>query len=109
QTWEYEIGGFVKSGRFPHVYADISYFYWVLEGAQDQKKLKAVKAMFKRYFETFDRDVTRLMFGTDWNMIGKAEGFQGYVDAVEGFFREVGLNEAQLDRLFYKNALNYLG
>lgn len=109
KTWEYEIGTFIKSGRFPHVYADISYFYWVLEGGEDKKKLKAVKAMFKRYFETFDRDVTRLMFGTDWNMIAKAQGFGGYVDATEGFFRDIGLNEAQLDRLFYKNALNYLG
>ena len=34
-TWEFEIGNYVKGGRFKNVYADLSYFSWVLgEGAQ---------------------------------------------------------------------------
>ncbi len=108
-TWEREIGGFVKGGRFPNVYADISYFFWVLEGSTDKAKVQSAKAMFKRYIAAFDPKVERLMFGTDWNMTGKAEGFEHYLDKVEAFFQEVGLNKAQLDNLFYNNAARFLG
>ena len=85
-TWEREIGEFVKGGRFPNVYADISYFFWVLEGSTDKAKIQAAKAMFKRYIAAYDPKVERLMFGTDWNMTGKAEGFEHYLDKVEVIF-----------------------
>ena len=107
-TWEYEIASFVKGGAYPNVYADISYFYWVLEGSMQKRKIQAVKTLFGKYFET-DPNVERLMFGTDWNMTGKAGGADRYLDAVETFFRPLGLKEAQLDNLFYKNALRFLG
>jgi predicted TIM-barrel fold metal-dependent hydrolase len=109
KTWEYEIGMLIKSGRYPNVYADISYFYWVLEGSEEKKKIKTVKVLLKRYLDMFDRDVDRLMFGTDWNMIGKATGFDGYVDNVEAFFRDIGLTNKQLDKLFATNAVRFLG
>ncbi len=108
-TWEREIGEFVKGGRFPNVYADISYFFWVLEGSKDTAKIQAAKAMFKRYIAAYDPKVERLMFGTDWNMTGKAEGFEHYLDKVEVFFRDLGLNKTQLDNLFYNNAARFLG
>jgi predicted TIM-barrel fold metal-dependent hydrolase len=106
-TWESEIAGFLKSGAYPNVYADISYFHWVLEGSSEKGRIKVVKALFGKYFET-DPNVERLMFGTDWNMTGKAGGAARYLDAVEDFFRGLGLKEAQLDNLFYKNALRFL-
>ncbi len=108
KTWEHEIGAFIKSGRYPHLYADISYFYWVLEGSGDKQHVKAAKKLFEKYFET-DRNVERLMFGTDWNMTGKAQGAPDYVSNVEVFFRDVGLTDKQLDNLFSKNALRFLG
>jgi predicted TIM-barrel fold metal-dependent hydrolase len=108
-TWERVIGGFVKDGRFPNVYADISYFNWVLEGSDKPIQVEAAKAMFKKYIATYDPNVERLLFGTDWNMTGKANGFEHYIENVEAFFRAVGLNESQLDNLFYRNALRFLG
>jgi predicted TIM-barrel fold metal-dependent hydrolase len=109
RTWEYEIGTFVKSGHYPNVYADIAYFYWVLEGSPLTENIKAAKAMFKRYISTFDPKVERLMFGTDWSMTGKADGFEHYIENVEAFFRDIGLTETQLDNLFYRNAVRFLG
>ena len=109
RTWESEIGAFVKSGRYPNVYADISYFYWVLEGTGETKKIDAVKAMFKRYRTEFDPKVERLMFGTDWIMAGRANGFEAYVRNVEAFFRGIGYTDAQLDNLFFSNAIRFLG
>jgi predicted TIM-barrel fold metal-dependent hydrolase len=108
KTWESEIGTFVKRGRYPSLYADISYFYWALEGRNEKQNIKAAKTLFTKYFET-DPNVERIMFGTDWNMTGKAQGAANYVDNVEAFFSDVGLNERQLDNLFFGNALRFLG
>ncbi|MGO9485958.1 MAG: amidohydrolase family protein [Rhodomicrobium sp.] len=108
KTWEYEIGTYIRGGRFPNVYADISYFYWVLEGSAEKDRIAAVKTLFAKYFET-DPQCERLLFGTDWNMTGRVLGAAQYLDNVEAFFRGMGLNERQLDNLFYKNALRFLG
>ncbi len=108
KTWEAEIAEFIKTGRYPNLYADISYFYWALEGRDEKQNIKSVKAMFAKYFET-DPHVERIMFGTDWNMIGKSQGAANYVDSVEAFFRDIGLNESQLDNLFFGNAVRFLG
>jgi predicted TIM-barrel fold metal-dependent hydrolase len=108
KTWESEIGGYIKGGRFPNVYADISYFWWVLDGSAEKAHIEAVKALFAKYFEA-DPRCERLMFGTDWNMAGRAQGAAQYVDNVEAFFQGLGLTGAQLDNLFYKNALRFLG
>jgi predicted TIM-barrel fold metal-dependent hydrolase len=108
RTWEYEMGAIVKDGRFRGVFADISYFYWVLDGSGETQRIEAVKRMFAKYFEA-DPKVERLMFGTDWSMTGKAPKAEGYIDNVEAFFSGMGLTGAQLDNLFYKNALRYLG
>jgi predicted TIM-barrel fold metal-dependent hydrolase len=110
RTWEHQIGTFVGDTRFSNVFADISYFWWALpEGRTDATRLAAVKVLFTRYFERFDPRVERLMFGTDWIMTGRANGFDRYADNVESFFREIGLTEPQLDNLFYGNAVRFLG
>ncbi len=108
KTWEHEIAAYIEGGRFPNVYADISYFWWVLDGSASKDRIAVVKELFAKYFET-DPHCEHLMFGTDWNMMGRAQGAAQYVDNVEAFFRDMGLNEQQLDNLFHKNALRYLG
>ena len=108
KTWEAQIAAFVKKGRFRNIYADISYFYWALDGQTETKSIGAAKKMFAKYIEA-DPSVEHLMFGTDWNMTGKAANFDGYVENVEAFFIDLGLNEVQLDNLFYKNASRFLG
>ncbi|HZV19995.1 MAG TPA: amidohydrolase family protein, partial [Hyphomicrobiales bacterium] len=90
KTWEYEIGEFIRGRHFRNVYADISYFYWVLDGKAETQKTLAVKRMFAKYLES-DPNVEHLLFGTDWNMTGKAQNLDGYVDNVEAFFKDLGL------------------
>jgi predicted TIM-barrel fold metal-dependent hydrolase len=109
KTWEHEIAELIKRGRYPSLYADISYFWWVLEGSAEKEHIKAAKKLFVRYFDAADPKAERLMFGTDWNMTGKSQGTADYVANVEAFFRDVGLTEKQLDNLFRKNALRFLG
>ncbi len=107
-TWEHEIANFIKSRRYPNLYADISYFWWVLDGSAEKEHILAAKKLFAKYFES-DPKAEHLLFGTDWNMSGKAQGAPQYVVNVEAFFRDVGLTEAQLDNLFLNNAVRYFG
>jgi len=108
KTWEYEIASYIKGGRYPNVYTDISFFSWVLDGATAKDQVAVVKKFFHKYFEA-DPKCERLMYGTDWNMTARKTGVAEYAGSIEVFFRDLGLNEAQLDNLFYKNALRYLG
>jgi predicted TIM-barrel fold metal-dependent hydrolase len=109
QTWEFEIGGLIAGSRFSHVFADVSYFWWVLDGRANDEQVKAVKQLFARYLERFDPELKTLLFGTDWSMTARASAFESYLDNAESFFKDVGLSDAQLDRLFFRNALAFLG
>jgi predicted TIM-barrel fold metal-dependent hydrolase len=108
-TWEFEIGGLISDRRFSHVFADVSYFWWVLDGSANDEQVKAVKQLFARYLERFDPEAKTLLFGTDWSMTARATAFEGYIDNAESFFRDVGLSDAQLDKLFFRNAVTFFG
>jgi len=108
-TWEYQIGTFVKDGRFKNVYADLSYLGWILGDGLQNPRRPQIKALFSEYLAMFDPNAERLMFGTDWTMIARENNADRYIDNLEAFFTEVGLNGAQLDNIFYKNALRFLG
>ncbi len=109
ESWEFEVGGLVSDGRFPHVFADISYFWWVLDGGANAEQVKAAKQLFARYLERFDPETRTLLFGTDWSMTARAVAFERYLDNAETFLRDVGLSDAQIDNIFFRNALVYLG
>lgn len=80
----------------------------MLDGSAEKEHILAAKKLFAKYFES-DPKAEHLLFGTDWNMSGKAQGAPQYVVNVEAFFRDVGLTEAQLDNLFLNNAVRYFG
>jgi predicted TIM-barrel fold metal-dependent hydrolase len=108
-TWEFQIGTFIKNGQFKNVYADLSYFTWVLgEGRQSPRRAQ-IKAMLSEYLSMFDPNAERLLLGTDWTMMARENGADIYVDSIEAFLIEIGLSSAQLDNIFYKNALRFLG
>ena len=68
-----------------------------------------MKTLFAEYFQTFDPEAKTILFGTDWSMIAQERDFETYIDKVENFFRDIGLDDAQLDNIFFKNSLRFLG
>jgi predicted TIM-barrel fold metal-dependent hydrolase len=108
-TWEFQVGGFVKGGQFKNVYADLSYLGSILGDGLQSPKRPQIKALFSEYFSTFDPNAERLIFGTDWTMMARENNADRYLDNMEAFFTEIGLNGAQLDNIFYKNGLRFLG
>jgi predicted TIM-barrel fold metal-dependent hydrolase len=108
-TWEFQIGTFVKGGQFKNVYADLSYFSWILGDSAQDPQIPQIKAMLSDYFSTFDPNAERILLGTDWTMMARENKADAYIDGLEAFLTDIGLNTAQLDNIFYKNALRFLG
>jgi predicted TIM-barrel fold metal-dependent hydrolase len=109
KTWEFQIGAFVKGGQFKNVYADLSYLGSALGEGLTSPKRARVKALFSEYLSTFDPTAERLMFGTDWTMTAREDSADRYLDNMEAFFTEIGLSGPQLDNIFYKNGLRFMG
>lgn len=110
RSWELQIGKFAADKNFPNIFADISYFWWVLGGDSiNANQIAIAKTLFGRYFESYDINVETLLFGTDYAMISRSAEFEKYLDNVQSFFLDVGLTQDQLDNIFYKNAMRFLG
>lgn len=127
-TWEWANGKLWD--RFPNssLFADVSYFNEVLplvfkRNANDPaienhkvrlEKIKEFLVAFRKRFPTSGR---HLMFGTDWIMVGNAEGFpefgrsasnERYTDSVTEFLSDAGYSE-DIDNILFHNAVRFLG
>ena len=120
QTWEWAIGEMFKVAENPHVYADISFFNDVLEGPSMRRQY--IGGLFKRFCGTFpDAAVSRLIYGTDWTMIGHRAHFPSratfahkndrlFPDLVMDFMRrELEFTNDQIDAVMFRNAARYMG
>ncbi|MGB0084464.1 MAG: amidohydrolase family protein [Rhodomicrobiaceae bacterium] len=109
QTWEARIAELIGDRRFTHLYADVSYFGWVLgTDSANTANVTAVKKMCAEFLKA-DPAAERLLFGTDWSFIAREDKFEAYLDGIEAFFRDLGLNDAAINNLFYRNAMRFFG
>ncbi len=95
-------------GDFPNVYADLSYFIWIM-GRPNRSELKSVKALFRVFLERTPDASKRFLYGTDWSFISHASGVDEYLVRMESFLGEMGFDQSALDDVFYGNALRFLG
>jgi hypothetical protein len=78
------------------------------------EKIKEFLVAFRKRFPTSGK---HLMFGTDWIMVGNAEGFpefgrttsnQRYTDRVTEFLSDAGYSE-DIGNILFHNAVQFLG
>jgi predicted TIM-barrel fold metal-dependent hydrolase len=108
-TWEWEIGRIIKQDRAPNVYADLSYFTWIIGNDTDARQRKLAAEALKRWFAEFDPECRRILFGTDWAMTAPVRDSEGYLPRMIGFLQDVGLTEGQLDNVLFSNAVRFFG
>jgi predicted TIM-barrel fold metal-dependent hydrolase len=108
-TWEWEIGRIIKQDRAPNVYADLSYFTWIIGNDTDARQRKLAAEALKRWFAEFDPECRRILFGTDWAMIAPVRDSEGYLPRTIAFLQDVGLTEGQLDNVLFSNAVRFFG
>ncbi|MBB3237055.1 amidohydrolase family protein [Phyllobacterium endophyticum] len=107
RSWEWALGEFMKGHPRHKIYGDISYFSEALSG--DAVLRKSLAANFRLWTDLFDPKVDRLIFGTDWLMLGQEKGYEHYVGSVKAFLlSDCGFAEEICDKIFRRNALNFL-
>jgi predicted TIM-barrel fold metal-dependent hydrolase len=111
KCWEWTVGKIITSSAGGYAYADISSLGEILKVGASKKVLECMKAFKDR----FPGSEERLLYGTDWSMIGQEERFprlfspKPFPDIMVLFLRAVGYDDAQIDGIMFKNAARFLG
>lgn len=112
QTWEWKIGQMFSANPNAMIFSDISYFSEVLARKSQQRK-QTLLAM-RQFTNAFANSDRLLMYGTDWSMIGHEMQFPtgrqpAYPDVIAEFLADAGYNSDQLENIFFRNAVRFLG
>jgi predicted TIM-barrel fold metal-dependent hydrolase len=111
KCWEWTVGKIITSSDSAYAYADISSLGEILKVGPSKKILECMRA-FKDRFPDSDE---RLMYGTDWSMIGQEERFpkpfssKPFPDIMIFFLRAVGYDDTQIENIMFRNAARFLG
>lgn len=104
-NWEETLVEMVE--EFPNVYFDLGYWNEVAEGdaASQERVLTLTSDLLERHPEM----VNRMMYGSDWSMIGKEPSHPEYLAKILGVLEQLSLTDTQTQRVMGGNAARYLG
>jgi predicted TIM-barrel fold metal-dependent hydrolase/tetratricopeptide (TPR) repeat protein len=111
KCWEWTVGKIITGSAGGYAYADISSLGEILRVGASKKILECMRA-FKERFPDSDE---RLLYGTDWSMIGQEDRFpklfspKPFPDIMVLFLRAVGYDDDQIDKIMFRNAARFLG
>jgi predicted TIM-barrel fold metal-dependent hydrolase len=106
-SWEWVLGQQFRNYPEQPIFADLSYFSEIL--SKDQATRKRVAAALKAFRQEFDPNLSHLVFGTDWIMLGQEAGYKTYIKEVDRFLREeCDFDEQARGSFFHDNALRLL-
>jgi predicted TIM-barrel fold metal-dependent hydrolase len=109
-SWTGYIVRMIEDNDFPNLYTDFGDFGVVL--GRSDKELEQRKTIFEKLHSlVLDPKNTkirsRLMYGSDWLLLGREPGFEAYYAQVHDYLlQELGTSP---DEFFWKNAAGYLG
>ncbi|WP_226629892.1 amidohydrolase family protein [Alloyangia pacifica] len=103
--WEETLADMVE--EFPNLYFDLGYWTEATQSESDQRA--RVIARTRVLFDRSPQMVERMMYGSDWSMIGREPGHPAYLAGVLSALKELGLDEAATERVMGGNAGRYLG
>lgn len=100
ENWEQTLSEML--GRYPNLYFDLG--YWT-DAAKDERVIERTRALLEAYPVALER----MMYGSDWSMIGRVPGHQRYFADVQYALFQIGLEEEELAAVECGNARRYLG
>ncbi|MDW9463584.1 amidohydrolase family protein [Sinorhizobium meliloti] len=105
KEWEDSFGKLFA--EFPNIYADISY----LNGGLSTQiaDIRAIAAKLKLFLARFDQGVDRIVYGSDWIMLGREPDHERYLDALRTLLIQAGVNDAQWRKVTSENAIRLYG
>lgn len=115
KSWEWTIAKAWKAAPDSYLYADISYFSELLQSTPARRK--TLVAAWKALREQFPQSASRLIYGSDWAMLGREKGIapidlnahKAYSALVADFLSGVGYSDDQIVAIMWRNAGRFLG
>jgi hypothetical protein len=112
-TWEVIFGNILQAdtAKAAHVVTDLSYFAEILYDDLDNRNCaKRLGNLIRKFIDTYDKNVEHLCYGSDWILLAKEPNHRKYhVRLVQFLVNEVGLKPVELARVFFGNAVRFLG
>jgi len=107
-TWELSIGYLLKSGA-SDIYADLSYLHEFLPGIGEPDQLELIRSNLALFIDRFDPSLEKLMYGSDWSMIGREKAHEQYFAVIQRLVRALGVSDRLQRQFFSENASRFLG
>jgi predicted TIM-barrel fold metal-dependent hydrolase len=108
ETWEAVIGELFSAAGASTLYADLSYLAELLPD-RDPTVATQIRRLFADFIQRYDATLQHLMYGSDWIMLGRETGHEGYaVSLIAEMDRLLG-DERRLHNFLGGNAVRYLG
>jgi predicted TIM-barrel fold metal-dependent hydrolase len=105
-SWEWAIGRHMLAHPDAMTFVDLSYLSEIL----DKDDRARIGRVFRNFIARFDPDAQRIMFATDWIMLGKEPRGSSFTGVMASFLSaDCGLNPDQIERVFIGNAVRFLG
>ncbi len=105
ENWESRLSRMVDD--YPNLYFDLGYWTEVIDRTAPERA--RVIAETKGLIAANPAIKRRMMYGSDWSMIGKEPNHPEYLAAVQGALGEIGLGTGDRTRIMGGNAARYLG
>ncbi|RWO88572.1 amidohydrolase family protein [Mesorhizobium sp.] len=108
EDWENIRVALVSSGA-KNLFADVGFLSEILPDHSTPAEMQRLSAAFASYVTNSDPNVERLMFATDWIMLGQEAGFSDYFEVVDRFTQAAGITDEKRQRFLGGNAQRFLG
>lgn len=102
--WEDNVGELMA--RYDNVFADLSYLHSLVGTGSGRA---ATIEGLERILAGNARSADRLVYGSDWIMLGREPGHESYLSSVERCLRDAGFSSGAIDRVRRGNAIDFLG
>ncbi|MEH2565676.1 putative TIM-barrel fold metal-dependent hydrolase [Bradyrhizobium sp. AZCC 2289] len=107
-SWEWTLGRYMKSNREGRLFADLSYLTEAQTSDADSRR--KLGRQMRQYISEFDPKLERLLYGSDWIMLGKEPRNESFATDIVRFLKsEVGLTLPTMERVLRSNAIRFLG
>jgi predicted TIM-barrel fold metal-dependent hydrolase len=107
-SWEWTFGRYIAEKPDAPVYADLGYFDEVLDA--DEATRARFAGRLTEFIARFDPNVRHLVFGTDWNLLGRERSYPTYTTQVVDFLEnDCRLSAMAVQRILVENAATFMG
>lgn len=104
QVWEDNVGRLMAD--YENVFVDLSYLHSLI--GNENGRAATVEGL-QKFLAGNPRSAHRLVYGSDWIMLGREPGHQSYLSSFERCLRDAGFSTGEIDRVRRDNAIDFFG